>query len=232
MLLRLAPIILAILYGLLMWKFSTWRLRKEMDARSELLEDPALHPTLDRLAQALDLPKIDLHLYKIDPVNGLAAPDGRIYVTRGLYDRVKSGFFTYDELASVVAHELGHVALGHARRRLIDFSGQNALRTVLMIALGRLLPFGIGAWVANMATSLLAARLSRRDEFEADSYASALLIKSGIGTQGQKTLFQKLDQMSTGMGRPPAWLQSHPSSAERIKAIESHERAWGLGQKV
>ena len=32
------------------------------------------------------------------------------------------------EIASVIAHELGHVALGHSRKRMIDFSGQNAMR--------------------------------------------------------------------------------------------------------
>jgi putative metalloprotease len=43
-------------------------------------------------------------------------------------------------MASVIAHEMGHVALGHARRRMIDFSGQNALRTALIMVLGRFIP--------------------------------------------------------------------------------------------
>ena len=66
----------------------------------------------------------------------------------------------------MIAHELGHVALGHSRRRMIDFSGQNALRTALAMVLGRYIPF-IGAWIAGMLTSLLAARLSQSDEYEA-----------------------------------------------------------------
>ena len=40
----------------------------------------------------------------------------------------------------MIAHELGHVALGHSRRRMIDFSGQNALRTALTWCLGRFIP--------------------------------------------------------------------------------------------
>ena len=65
--------------------------------------------------------------------------------------------------------------------------------------LSRFLPF-IGVWIANMISTALMARLSRRDEFEADAYATALLIKSGIGTAPQKSLFRKLDAL-TKLGR-------------------------------
>jgi putative metalloprotease len=71
---------------------------------------------------------------------------------------------------------------------MIDFSGQNAIRVALATVLGRFIP-GLGIWIANMLTTLLAARLSRQDEYEADAYASALLVKSGIGTGPQKSLF-------------------------------------------
>ena len=125
----------------------------------------------DRLAAALDLPRVPVYVYEIDPVNGLAAPDGRIFITRGFYRKYQSGEVSADEMASVIAHEMGHVALGHSRRRMIDFSGQNALRTALAMILSRFLP-GIGVWIANGLTTLLAARLSRGDEYEADEYAS------------------------------------------------------------
>ena len=76
-------------------------------------------------------------------------------------------------------------------------------------------------------SSALAARLSQRDEFEADAYATALLLKSGIGTEPQKALFRKLDAMTkSNHGTMPAWLLSHPSAAERIAAIEANERRW------
>ena len=178
------------------------------------------------MAEALDLPRIKVNIYEIEPVNGLAAPDGRIFITRGFYNRYRAGEVTADEMASVIAHELGHVALGHSRRRMIDFSGQNALRTALAMVLSRFLP-GIGVWIANGLMTLLAARLSRSDEYEADAYASALLTKAGIGTGPQKTLFTKLEALTkTNMGAMPAWLLSHPKTAERIKAIEANEAKW------
>ena len=178
------------------------------------------------MAAALDLKQIRVHVYEIDPVNGLAAPDGRIFVTRGFLTKYQSGLVTAEEIASVIAHELGHVALGHSRRRMIDFSGQNALRTALAMVLSRFIP-GIGGILASAMTSLLAARLSRSDEYEADAYASALLIKSGIGTGPQKALFGKLEALTkSNAGAMPAWFLSHPKTRDRIAAIEENEAKW------
>ncbi len=177
----------------------------------------------DRMAEALDLKRIRVHIYEIEPVNGLAAPDGRIFITRGFFNKYRNGDVTADEMASVIAHELGHVALGHSRRRMIDFSGQNALRTALAMVLGRFIP-GLGVVIANFLGTMLAARLSRGDEYEADAYASALLVKAGIGTGPQKSLFQKLEKLTGARGAAtPAWLLSHPKTGERIAAIEKLE---------
>ena len=227
--LKFTPIFLAILYAMVMYHFSAWRTKKELDARSTELADPRLKALTDRMAAALDLPRIRVHIYEIDPVNGLAAPDGRIFITRGFYRKYQNGEVSADELASVIAHELGHVALGHSRRRMIDFSGQNALRTTLAMVLSRFLP-GIGVWIANMLTTLLAARLSRSDEYEADAYAAALLQKAGIGIAPQKSLFAKLEALTqTRAGAVPAWLMSHPKTAERIAALDALEARWTGG---
>ena len=224
--LRLTPILIAILYALVMYRFSVWRTSRELDAKSTELADLNLKKLTDKMAQALDLPRIRVHIYEIDPVNGLAAPDGRIFITRGFYDKYRAGEVTGPEMASVIAHELGHVALGHSRRRMIDFSGQNALRTAMIMVFTRFIP-GLGVYIANFLTTLLAARLSRSDEYEADAYASALLTKSGIGTEAQKSLFRKLDALTKSSGgSAPAWLLSHPKTAERIKAIEDMEKRW------
>lgn len=224
--LKFTPILLAILYGLAMYYFSAWRTARELDTRSTELMDPELRALLTDMAGALDLERIKVHIYEIDPVNGLAAPDGRIFLTRGFYRKFKNGEVTGPELASVIAHELGHVALGHSRRRMIDFSGQNAIRVALASVIGRFIPF-IGPWIAGIISSLLAAKLSRVDEYEADAYAAALLVKAGIGTAPQKSLFEKLEAL-TGQrgGAVPAWLMSHPKVPERIAAIEALENRW------
>ncbi|MBV7392884.1 M48 family metalloprotease [Mameliella sediminis] len=224
--LKLTPILLAVLYGFVYYRFSAWRTARELDSRSTELADPRLKRLTDRMAESLDLPRIKVNIYEIDPINGLAAPDGRIFITRGFYRKYQQGEVSAEEMASVIAHELGHVALGHTRRRMIDFSGQNALRTALAMVLSRFLP-GVGVYIANGLASLLAARLSRSDEYEADAYAAALLVKSGIGVGPQKTLFGKLEDLTQSRsGAMPAWLMSHPKTSERIKALEVLEARW------
>ena len=223
---KFLPFILILLYGLAMWHFSAWRLKKELNERSTELVEPKLQPVLRQLAQALDLPRIRVFVYEVDQINGLAAPDGRIFITRGFLRKLQAGEVSAAELATVIAHEMGHVALGHSRRRMIDFSSQNALRVILMTFIGRFIPI-IGPWIANAVIALLAARLSRKDEFEADAYATALLMKSGIGADAQITLFQKLDQLTGGRANgTPAWLLSHPKSPERIAAIRKNAENW------
>ncbi len=226
--LKFTPILLILLYAAAMWFFSAWRLRAELNTRSTPLTHPRLLPMLERLGRAMDLPTVRAHVYEIAPVNGLAAPDGRIFLTRGFLDRLDRNEVTEAELASVIAHELGHVAHGHTRRRMVDFAGQNVIRLVLVGILGRILP-GIGGWIANLATTAVAARLSRQDEFQADAFASALMVKAGFGTGPQKSLFRKLDALAGGRGTAPAWLLSHPPTAARIAAIERLEARWGLG---
>lgn len=226
---KLAPILLAVLYGFAMYRFSVWRTSRELDQRSTELADPALRSLMMQMANALDIERIKVYIYEIEPVNGLAAPDGRIFITRGFFNKYRAGEVTADEMASVIAHELGHVALGHSRRRMIDFSGQNAMRTALAMILSRFIPF-VGAYLANFLMTLLAARLSREDEFEADAYASALLVKSGIGTAPQKTLFEKLEHLTGARGAAvPAWIMSHPKTDKRIAAIEANEAKWRQG---
>ncbi|MEL6451322.1 MAG: M48 family metalloprotease [Pseudomonadota bacterium] len=224
--LKFAPILLALAYGLAMYRFSVWRTGRELDAKSTELADPMLRQMCDQMAAALEIDRIRVHIYEIDPVNGLAAPDGRIFITRGFYNKFRHGQVSADEMASVIAHELGHVALGHSRRRMIDFSGQNALRTALAMVLSRFIP-GVGVWIANILTTLLAARLSRGDEYEADAYAAALLTKAGIGIAPQISLFEKLEKLTqSNSGAAPAWLMSHPKTTARIKALQDLQAKW------
>lgn len=225
--LKLSPILLAIGYALAMYMLSAWRTKRELDAKSTELADPRLKKLTDYFAGAVGVPAIKVNIYEIDPVNGLAAPDGRIFITRGFYNKYRAGDVTAEEMASVIAHELGHVALGHTRKRMIDFSGTNAIRMALAAVFNRFLP-GVGAIIANALTSLLASKLSRNDEYEADAYASALLVKAGIGTEPQKSLFRKLNALTGVGGGMPAWMMSHPSTDDRIRAIEANEARWKL----
>ncbi len=223
---RLAPILIAVIFAILMYRFSAWRTGKTLDEQSSELKDTALLDLTRRMAAQLDLPKLKVHIHEIDPINGLAAPDGRIFITRGFMNKYRDGLVEAPEMASVIAHELGHVALGHSKRRMLDFAGANAVRVILMGIIGRFIPL-VGPYIVNALISMFTARLSRQDEYEADAYASALLTKAGIGVEPQIALFKKLDYLAgTSRGGQLAWMMSHPKPEERIAAIRALEAKW------
>ncbi|MDO5606352.1 MAG: M48 family metallopeptidase [Paracoccus sp. (in: a-proteobacteria)] len=230
--LKLTPIILILAYAVALWFFSVWRLKRELAERSTALDHSALNPLLDRLGAAMDLPRIQARIYEIPAINGLATVDGRVYVTRGFIDGMEQGRFTPAEVSSVIAHELGHVAHGHARRRMIDFAGQNVIRGVLIGTVGRFVPF-IGPWLIGLMTTAIAARLSRQDEYEADRFATALMLRAGLGAGAQISMFEKLGRLGGARGPAATWLMSHPAPDQRITAIRDNLSRWqgGAGPK-
>ncbi|PTV94792.1 putative metalloprotease [Rhodobacter aestuarii] len=226
LLLRLLPFLLLIAGGLVMWHFSARATMRKLTAESRPLNDTRLAPYLERLRTALGVERLPVFVYEIPQVNGLAAPDGRVFLTEGFMELYRAGKVSPEELTSVIAHEIGHVARGHAKRRMLDFSGQNLLRVLLAGVLGRFIPF-IGPWIANLITAAVAAKLSQKDEYEADEFASALLIKAGVGAEPQLSLFEKLDALTGARaGATPAWLLSHPATEARMRAIRSNVARW------
>ena len=218
-------ILLPILFGILSIKLSSSKFNKQLMLDSTTLKEPILKALLKKFTSVLDIPPIKIMIYEIKGINGLATSNGSIFITRGCLDAFYTGKITAEEISTIVAHELGHVALGHSKRRIIDFSSQSALRIILSLTIGRFVP-ALGAFVANAITSLLAAKLSRKDEFEADAYAAALLIKSGLGIEPQISLLRKLNSLSELNQQTPAWLMSHPKPALRINAIKELKDKW------
>ena len=223
--LRFLPLLLALGAGFIAWHVSTRRTLRELNARSSSLHDAALLGVCARLAAALGVPQVVVRIYEVPAINGLAAADGQVFLTRGFYERYRSGAVTADEIAAVIAHELGHVALGHAQRRMLDFTAQNALRAALAAVVGRFVP-GLGPWLAGMAAQALSARLSREDEYEADAWAAALMAKAGLGPAPLLSLLRKLAAWGGG-AQGPAWLMSHPAGRDRIAAVERLTARWG-----
>ena len=127
------------------------------------MDKEALKNEIIEMIRTVHDPEIPVNIYEVAPVNGLAAPDGRIFLTRGMYEAFRQNRISAEELASVIAHELGHVALGHTRKRMIDFTGQNAVRMVLMGVLGRFLP-GIRVLPAHATLGGCVEEISSRSE--------------------------------------------------------------------
>ena len=99
-------------------------------------------------------------------VNAMALPGGYIYVTRGMLSHINNE----DELAAVLAHEIGHVTARHAARQAWQQQlGQGLLLGGALIGQGVLgLPAQDILNLGGMAAQLLFLRYSREDELEAD----------------------------------------------------------------
>jgi metalloprotease len=224
----LLPLLVALAMGVVMWKTSAWRLSQTLNQKSSRLRDPRISQYADRMASELGLSNVDVHVFDEPSLNGLAAPDGRIFITRGFVDKYRAGEVSAEEIASVIAHELGHVDLGHSRRRMLDFSGMTAFRFATIVLLGRFIPV-IGPWIgmiiAGAAAAAIGAGLSRKDEFEADAFAAALLTRIGVGAEPQMSLLRKLGH-GHAHNDSPSWLRSHPRPDERVAAIAEFARRW------
>ena len=205
--------------------YSSRNLSKKLEKKSQIFHDPVIDNYLKAFQSILDLRNLKVFILNEKQINGLVTPNGNIYITRGFIDQYKSGKVSGVELTSVIAHELGHLALGHTKKRLITFSAISAISMVMSTLLSRLIPY-LGSIIGRYLSQVLISGLSRKDEFEADSYAAALLIKSGIGTAPQISLLKKLEQLTGIVSSNITWTLSHPSPEQRIKAIQSLEASW------
>lgn len=102
---KLTPIVMAIAVAVGMYMMSAWRLNRQLDRQSTEPADPRLLEVTNKLARVLDLPRIKVNIFEVDPVDGLAAPDGRIFITRGFYDKYRLGDVSAEEVTSVIAHD-------------------------------------------------------------------------------------------------------------------------------
>ncbi len=93
----LIPIALASLYGVVMFQFSAWSLKKQLSRQSNPLIDKNLEKIMANFANVLEVEKIRLNVFETEPINGLAAPDGRIFITRGFYNKYQNGDITVED---------------------------------------------------------------------------------------------------------------------------------------
>ena len=141
--------------------------------------------------------------------NAVALPGGRIYVNQGLVDQAQ----TPDELAGVLAHEMGHVAARDGTRVVLQTAGLSFLFGMM---LG---DFVGGGAVVIAAKTVLKSSYSRRVESAADAYSVALMQKSGGDPHALGVILgaHRRRQASHGM----AILRDHPETKDRIAAINA-----------
>jgi len=223
---RLLPILLLVVGVFLLIRLSSWQSGRQLRRSSRPLMNDQIEALLGRLARTAGIERIEVRILEMPMVNGLATPSGEIYLTRGLFRHFQAGRISAPELASVVAHELGHLALGHTKRRILDVTGAQILHVVLGSILNRFIPI-LGWIVARWVAMFLMTRFTRKDEFEADAYATALMVKSGLGAEPQARMLEKLIELVPETAQLEAsWLASHPPVAERSQAIRGNGARW------
>ena len=205
--------------------FSSRNLDKKLEKKSQVFNDPVIESYLKVFQSILGLRKLKVFVLNEKQINGLVTPNGNIFITQGFINQYKLGKVSGVELASVIAHELGHLALGHTKKRMITFSAISAISLVFSTFLSRLIPY-FGSIIGRYISQALISGLSRKDEFEADSYAAALLIKAGIGTAPQISLLKKIEKLTGIISSNITWTLSHPSPEQRIEAIKKLEASW------
>ncbi len=169
----------------------------------------ALDAMTARLSDGLTLPAdLSVAVLDIGDVNAFALPGGHIVLFRGLIDAAQSP----DEVAAVLAHELGHVAARDPVRIALRSAGSVG---VLGLLLG---DFAGGAVVLFLTERLIRANYGQEAERAADAFAVERLDAAGIDAGALATFFERMQEMS---GTPPALLRHflvHPELAARIEA--------------
>lgn len=221
MLLKILPLLLLAFW--IYWNLTAQsRLSKTLRRNSGPLQDWPLVEQVQKFSRALGGKPFEVRIFDFEPVNALALPDGGVYISKGLYDKYLSGGANRDEVAAVIAHEIGHVALGHGQRRVEVGRAQMALLAVLGFLLGRLL-FGWIGLLAWLGVSIWNGRSAQRHEFEADAFAAQLLMRVGVDPTATITMLRKVEQWGGGAPDQPIplrWMMTHPPISERVAWLD------------
>lgn len=204
---------------------------RQLRATTPQWQDPLIRDYIEALSY-----RLALHTQLVDPqfsvviiddreVNAFAVPGGVIGVNTGLILTAESE----DELAGVMAHELGHLSQRHFAR------SQEANKYNQWIALGGLLASiaaasaggssggNLGMAVGMSAQAAAAQnqlRYSRSFEQEADRIGMQTLTQAGYDPRAMPTFFLRLERATRQLGYMPEFLLTHPLTTSRLSDLE------------
>jgi len=196
---------------------------KWMDENNPIAE--AGDPYADRLAKLVkgleseDDLELNFKVYRVVDINAFATPDGSVRIMAGLMD-----LMTDDEVLSVIGHEIGHVKLGHSKKRYQSAYSISAAKDIAVANTGAgkiLADEQIGNFVENVAN----AQFSQSHESASDEYGFKFMVKHGMNYHGMQGAFQKLANLSEDGGKG-SLTSSHPGSAKRAERA----KAWAEKQ--
>lgn len=189
--------------------------------------DPEAQARVDRIGERLASRsavgkspyRFEFHLLD-DPqtINAFALPGGQVFITEGLFRRLK----TDGQLAGVLSHEIGHVVARHGAEHIAKQQLTEGLTGAAVLATydpndpsSR-----SSAAVAAMIGQLVTMRFGRQDELEADRLGVRFTSEVGYDPRSMITLMKILQESSEG-NRPPEFFSTHPDPENRIERIQA-----------
>ena len=154
------------------------------------------------------------HVVQMKEINGFSLPGGHIYITSALLKMAND-----NELASVLCHEVGHIAARHSLKTLKKRQEYNDIAKSIGAITGVAGDIGreLGETLGQLAGEGLLTFHSQDEEREADFLGVRDMSKAGFDPQGMITMFQKLQRIEN---QSPDLLGSlfsdHPDVQERI----------------
>jgi len=194
----------------------------EIERSAKLITDPVITEYVNRIAQNVarnsDL-KVPLTVKVIDApeINAFALPGGFLFVYSGLLKAATEE----DQVAGVVAHEIGHVAARHWASQMTKASLLN-YATIPLIFVPMTYPVYLGVSLAlNFGVPLAFLKFSRNDEAEADYLGLQYMYKAGYDPNSYVAFFGRImEEERRQPGSVPKIFQDHPPTPERIVKAE------------
>ncbi len=155
--------------------------------------------------------------------NAFALPGGKVGINTGIFTVAKN----QDQLAAVIAHEIGHVISRHHDERVTRQMGAQAGLGILGAIVGS--AYGQGAADTTGQLGALAAQgvfllpNNRVQETEADVVGQQLMARAGFNPQQAVNLWQNM--ISVGGSNPPQFLSTHPDPRSRIDELSNRAGA-------
>lgn len=175
-------------------------------------EKAALDAMVARLSAGARLPApVKVEVLDTPVTNAFALPGGHIYLFRPIIEKAGSP----DEVAGVLAHEIGHVIHRDAMRGLIH---DGALSLLIGAVLGDVTG---GSTITILSKMMAGSAYSRENESEADRVSVDLMRQAGADPRAINGFFRRLGAGEKSSPSLLDALNSHPVTAERIKAVEA-----------
>lgn len=198
---------------------------QEVQRRWQFVQEPSVNNYVNRIGkrilQSIDPQPFEYRFFVLNTtdVNAFAVPGGFVFIHSGLMILVENE----DELASVICHEIGHVAARHVAKR--SEKGQKISLASLGAILAAILLGGQAAGAITTttiaATQTAMLKYSREDEEEADYLGLKFMMRAGYDTHSMITMLKKFRRISgPASSDPPAYLLTHPAVEERTGELE------------